>query len=425
MKTQEELQNLFAMKNALLHYPDHVSIDDRIQGAIMGALIGDALGLGCHWIYDYEELWRDYGSWVSDYMDPKKENDGGAFEMISKFRYDAGVRAGMNSQSGQLMQILLETVAGENPRGPASSKPFDADAYIQRVNDFFENDLLPKAAFETDIDVYNAHKGVELEHGTFIGAKGGIKCFSGRYTNEEVRYNFDVWYNGGKKNGRWWHKDSGVTRTSTSEGAQWGIVLAALYSDPEELFYQAYDFLNMWYCDRAFVAMQLMYIMTVHALIRGIPLDEYENYNIALMDRMGVIGKQVNSFDDIQVFKDIMFLVRKSHLMEIVDDRFAPIFFGQNCHVSSLIPCAYYFALRYSHDFERGVLMAVNSSGNNMARATLTGGLIGAMVGLQGIPERFIAGLKNEAKYIPGEYDTQGEYLFRLTEKVAGKAGGK
>ena len=32
---------------------------DRAAGALIGALIGDALGLGCHWYYDLDELRRE------------------------------------------------------------------------------------------------------------------------------------------------------------------------------------------------------------------------------------------------------------------------------------------------------------------------------------------------------------------------------
>jgi len=38
------------------------SIRDRAAGAIMGAFIGDALGLGPHWYYDLDELRAAYGS---------------------------------------------------------------------------------------------------------------------------------------------------------------------------------------------------------------------------------------------------------------------------------------------------------------------------------------------------------------------------
>ena len=419
MNTVQELRDLYSGEKKL-KYPSSIPVKERIVGAIMGAFIGDALALGCHWIYDYEELWRDFGSWVDDFSDPKAKDEGGSFEMVSKYRYDAGVRAGMSSQTGQLLQVMLETAAAKNPGG-ANEEAFNQCEYIRRVNHFFEHVLLPEAAFESDIDTYNAHKGVALEQGTFIGARNGIKCFSGRYTNEEVRENFDVWYYGGKKNGRWWHHDSGVTMTSTSEGAQWGVVLATLYRDPEVLFYKAYDFLQMWYCDKAFISMQLMYIMAVQSIINEILLDEYENYHIALCDRLGVIGQQINSFDDIQLFRNVMSFVKREHLFPMADDRFAPIFFGQNCHVASLVPCAYYYALKYSGDFEKGVLTAVNSSGNNMARAALSGALIGAMTGIKGIPDRFVKGLENEKRFIPKTYQSQGEYLLDLAHKVVHK----
>ncbi len=42
-----------------------MSIEDRAAGAVMGALIGDALGVGPHWYYDLEEMRRDFGNWIT------------------------------------------------------------------------------------------------------------------------------------------------------------------------------------------------------------------------------------------------------------------------------------------------------------------------------------------------------------------------
>jgi hypothetical protein len=39
-----------------------ISIRDRAAGAVIGALVGDGLGLGPHWYYDLAELRRDYGT---------------------------------------------------------------------------------------------------------------------------------------------------------------------------------------------------------------------------------------------------------------------------------------------------------------------------------------------------------------------------
>src|SRR6185312_5616344 len=47
------------------------SIADRAAGAVMGALIGEALGVGPHWYYDLAELRRDHGPWITDYTTPK------------------------------------------------------------------------------------------------------------------------------------------------------------------------------------------------------------------------------------------------------------------------------------------------------------------------------------------------------------------
>ena len=67
--------------------------------------------------------------------------------------------------------------------------------------------------------------------------------------------------------------------------------------------------------------------------------------------------------------------------------------FSLNCRIDYLLPAAYYLACRFENDFEMAVLSAINGGGNNMARAALTGALSGAMVGLNGIPRRFITGL--------------------------------
>jgi hypothetical protein len=81
--------------------------------------------------------------------------------------------------------------------------------------------------------------------------------------------------------------------------------------------------------------------------------------------------------------------------------------YGLACTLGFLLPAAYYLIHRYPEDFEMAVLSAVNGGGNNMARAALTGALSGAMVGLTGIPGRFVSGLK------------ESDRLLKWAEKVA------
>ena len=71
------------------------AIQDRAAGAIMGAFIGDALGLGPHWYYDLAVLRRDYGDWITTYTDPKPG------------RYHSDLKAGQLSQNGILLRLML------------------------------------------------------------------------------------------------------------------------------------------------------------------------------------------------------------------------------------------------------------------------------------------------------------------------------
>jgi ADP-ribosylglycohydrolase len=85
--------------------------------------------------------------------------------------------------------------------------------------------------------------------------------------------------------------------------------------------------------------------------------------------------------------------------------------FGLACALEFMLPAAYYFSSRFEDDFDLPVLSAINGGGNNMARASLTGALAGAQIGIRGIPRRLTAGLANY------------ESLLEMAERVAD--GGK
>ena len=70
------------------------------------------------------------------------------------------------------------------------------------------------------------------------------------------------------------------------------------------------------------------------------------------------------------------------------------------CAIYHQLPISYYLAARFHDDFERAVLYALNGGGQNQARCILTGALVGAQVGLSGIPQRFLDGLENAAELI-------------------------
>jgi len=85
--------------------------------------------------------------------------------------------------------------------------------------------------------------------------------------------------------------------------------------------------------------------------------------------------------------------------------------YGMPCAIYHQLPAVYYLAARFHDDFEAALLHAINGGGQNMARAMLTGALVGAQVGLHGIPQRFTDGLAQRERLL--------ELATALAEKVA------
>src|SRR5258708_38673729 len=95
------------------------TVSDRAAGAIIGALVGYALGLGPPWYYDLAELRREYGDWISGYTDPKPN------------RYHSGIKAGQLDQTGLLLVLLLRSVI-ENGW-------YNENDFTHRLDEFFKN----------------------------------------------------------------------------------------------------------------------------------------------------------------------------------------------------------------------------------------------------------------------------------------------
>jgi len=335
-----------------------VSTKDRIMGAIMGVFIGDALGVGTHWYYDLEGLKNDFGPWISDYQDPKL-NSTGEFAKVHQHRYDQGVRAGDMSQTGQLYKLLLESIVAQGG--------YDRNDFAARVDGLFE---------------------------TLDGTN-----YSGLYTDSAIR-------------ATWKHRNAGISwddpkvgsNQITSDAAQMNVAVAALfYDDPEALAKTANKNTKLFYYNDFPIAHSVAYSLVVGGLINGVPLADMKDHILSINGR--VLSQNAFYYDTrIQVYTgqtawDPNLKLASPHLIAKIH--------GQHCEIQQLLPSAYYFVHLYQDDFESAVLAAINGGGNNMARASLTGGMSGAMVGLSGIPERFITGLNNH------------EELLELAEKVA------
>ena len=350
-------------------YPSNVPQKERIAGAILGALIGDALGVGCQWYYEPGALAKDFGPWIDDYVDPKL-NGISAWARVLEHRHAKGIRGGDGSQTSEFIGMLLESVA--------VNSGYDRNDAASRIDTFLQS---------LDGEANDPYAGV--------------------WTDEIVRI-----VRKARQNGVAWDDETFMSPSDGADGAMRGVVLAAAYRDPVKLTEIAQSDISLFFQENYLVGHQLTYLLFVQAVINNVPLVELAAYMSKLGDDPAIMH-HIRNFDSIDGPK---------HGAVALDPDFRTVpaakfcrVYGLDCQATHLLPSAYYLAYRYPNDFEMAILSAINSGGNNMARATLTGGIVGAMVGVKGIPERFISGLSKGEEYLG--------FAERIAEFATGNSG--
>lgn len=354
-----------------------IGVADRAAGALMGAFIGDALALGPHWYYDLEQLRARYGSWIADYTDPCADH------------YHAGMRAGQSSQSGLLLRLLLESLA--------TRETYDEADFCRRLDE----DFFP------------------LLNGEAMAGPGG-------YTSQSMR---TAWRRRVVEGLPWGEVASNADNTEAAERC---LALAVRYAlQPAQLAQRVSANTLLTQNDGTVLAMTVAFAAVLGMLVEGHALDG--ELSTKLMDRVQagilpfhsiaagklqppVAGKALlpaaGNFPSPDALLTPSAIARAAHDPDI---RIEPawkvsLVYGMPCAVYHQFPPAYYLGARFADDFGAAVLHAVNGGGQNMARAMLTGALVGAQLGLQGIPQRFIDGLEDHAT------------LLALVHKVAAQA---
>jgi ADP-ribosylglycohydrolase len=340
-------------------------IPDRAAGAVMGALIGDALGVGPHWYYDLDEMRRDYGEWITGYTDPKPH------------RYHAGLKAGQPSQAGIITTMLLRSVVDKNG--------YDEADFCRRLDE----ELFPQL------------------DGTPMSGPGG-------YTSQSIR---EAWRRRVEQKKSW--KETGG-HADTTEAAERTLVLAARYAKtPAKVAQTVSSNCLLTQANEAIVAMTTAYCCVLALLVNGEKLDASISDKLLDLVKQGELPFHVVTSGNKQPpkagapdrpragrFSSPDALLTPSYMAEAAHDpgvKIEPawkvsVVYGMPCAIYHQLPAAYYLAARFSDDFEQAVLHALNGGGQNQSRAMLTGALVGAQVGLSRIPKRFLDGLENSSE---------------------------
>lgn len=351
-----------------------ITIQERSVGAIMGALIGDALALGPHWYYNLTELHRDFGEWISDYTDPKPN------------RYHAGLKAGQLSQAGYILTLTLKSLA--------DCGGYDEADFCRRLDEEFFPQL----------------------DGTPVNGPGG-------YTSQSIR---EAWRRRVQQKLPWSQTGG---HADTTEAIERTLAIGIRYArQPSQLAKAVTSNTILTQLDDVVVSMTVAYNAVLSLLIQGHRLDSNLSGKLMKLVKTGELPFHAVTSENLQPprpgapdpprsgrFASPDALLTPSYMAAAASDpeiRIEPawkvsIVYGMPCAIYHQLPAAYYLAARFHDDFQSAVLHAVNGGGQNQARAILTGALAGAQAGFSGIPQGFLDGLENSAE------------LCRLAEEIA------
>ncbi|MEQ1720651.1 MAG: ADP-ribosylglycohydrolase family protein [Nitrosomonas sp.] len=340
----------------------NTTTQERAAGAIMGAFIGDALALGPHWYYDLAELRRDYGEWITTYTDPKPG------------RYHSGRKAGQLSQAGIILTLTLQSLVEHGGYNEADfCRRMDEELFL-----FLD--------------------------GTPMNGPGG-------YTSQSIR---EAWRRRVEQKLPWGQTGGHADDTEAIERT---LALAVRYAfQPTELATVVASNTRLTQIDDTVISMTVAYAAVLGMLVQGHALDKTLSGKLMELVKTGKLPFHAVTFADLQPprpgdpdppragrFASPDALLTPSYMAETAADadiRIEPawkvsIVYGMPCAIYHQLPAAYYLAARFRNDFESAVLHAVNGGGQNQARTILTGALVGAQVGLSGIPKRFLDGLED------------------------------
>jgi ADP-ribosylglycohydrolase len=315
-----------------------MEFQERVAGCVMGTLIADALATGCHWYYDLDEMREACGPWIADYLKPRAGH------------YHEGLEAGELSQCGRILVLLLESLV---ERGEYVESDF-----CQRL----DQQLFP------------------LLDGTPFSGPGG-------YTSQSIRDAYQARVHEKKAWGTF------GSLADTTEAAERAIALAARYAlDPKRLSDLVIDNCRLTQNDPMVVALTTAYESVLGCVLRGDALGPELSTMLMRLKREGDLSFPFSSPDALLTPGSVMEAAQDAHVTIEPAWRVSEVY-GMPCAIYHQLPAAYYLAARFSEDFETAVCQALNSGGQNLSRAKLTAALVGARVGLKGIPERWIRGL--------------------------------
>jgi ADP-ribosylglycohydrolase len=322
------------------------SIHPKSRAALYGLCIGDALAMPVHWYYNRQALNEDYGK-VTDYLEPRNPHPDSilwrsrytAIDSKGKILHDQGQYWG---RKGIHYHQFLK--AGENTLNVKLCRLLIES--INHLSTYDAGDFLERyIAFMT---TPGTHKD------TYI---------------EECHRNFFANYARGLPPRR-----CGVNEKHI--GGIVGIIpIVAFYArQPDRARRAALEHLALTHPGIKMEIAAKLIVDLLLKLFNGVALKS------AILEEIEIQSNPLLGHPFIK-------------LLDEPDDRVIGHRFSTACYVEDSIPAVVYLALKYDDDPETALITNTNLGGDNAARGSVLGAMLGAALGLEKFPDRWVRGL--------------------------------
>lgn len=324
------------------------SKQSRIKGAFFGSLVADALTLGSHYEYDAKVIKKAYGGkTISRYMAPG-ELMGGTTHGVGwgRMNYHPGQKAGDQTDYGEYNVLVLEHLAQRKDK----KGPIDLKELIPHWKKRLEGNWGAWKCSQTKQTLQQVNQGAPHNR---LG--GGSNAMAVRHAAAHAVFDKEDDVAQAARKVMFTHQNS-----EALGGGEFfaRVVHKIIYENmtPRKAFQAAAKSLGGWYVDK---------------VKQGIKKFE------EAADPNSPLSKEE--------FVDDLAATSMARLWDV--GKSEPIKVGKASPTEGTLPTSVYLVLRYENDFEAGVKANAMIGGDNASRSVAVGMVLGAIHGLEAIPE--------------------------------------
>ena len=341
-----------------------MTVTDRLRGALWGMFVGDALAMPVHWYYNVAALQRDFGT-IRDYQAPKD------FHPSSIMALASTGRAGRGDQHGEVVgRVILK----------------DKKPYWGRPNTHYHQGMRPG---DNTLNLHCVRVLIRAMNASghydpadflrdYIAFMTAPDSHNDTYA-ESYHRDFFAHYARGLPPERCAGAEGHDTASIGGLVALPPVIFALIGTGDRA----AVDTALLTQLRLTHRSQQLeRYALALGELLMGLIQESAspaESRIAATAERLGFPATEVIE------------RIRRNQQsdLDVIGRLLSPA-----CYIDQSFPSVLYLAARYANDFEAALIANTNVGGDNCHRGAVLGAILGAALGFQAIPERWIHGLQ-------------------------------